>query len=186
MFATLSRILTLAAAALLVTGCATLDGGAMHATGAKPAAEVKPAAKTDAPAPQLAKVVWHVDFADPRRLSAMIQNVNNMVSTYQGTFQEYDVRVVFIAGGLRFVTEDKLARTPFAEDKEFRKRRAELIQRLDQLRELHNVKLELCEITREALNLPKEKIIAGVEPVRSGVVRIAELQSRGYAYLKVE
>ena len=186
MFATLSRILTLAAAALLVTGCAMLDGGAMHATGAMPAAEVKPAAKTDAPALQLAKVVWHVDFADPRRLSAMIQNVNNMVSTYQGSFQEYDVRVVFIAGGIRFVTEDKLARTPFAEDKEFRKLRPQLIQRLNQLRELHNVKLEYCELTREALALPKEKIIPGVEPVPSGVVRIAELQAQGFAYLKVE
>ena len=202
MFSTLNRILTLAAVALLVTGCVMLDGGAMHATVAKPAAEIKPAAKTydgrdaggratqgavaEAPAPQLAKVVWHVDFADPRRLSAMIQNVNNMVSTYQGTFQEYDVRIVFIAGGIRFITQDPLKGTPFAEDKEFRKRRAELIQRLDQLRELHNVKLEYCELTREALALPKEKIIAGVEPVRSGVVRIAELQSRGYAYLKVE
>ena len=184
MFPTLNRFLLLVTVMLTLSGCAMLDGGAMHAPEARPAAA--PVAKADAPAPQLAKVVWHVDFADPRRLSAMIQNVNNMVSTYQGTFQEYDVRIVFIAGGIRFITQDPLKGTPFAEDKEFRKRRAELIQRLDQLRELHNVKLELCEITREALNLPKEKIIAGVEPVRSGVVRIAELQSRGYAYLKVE
>jgi intracellular sulfur oxidation DsrE/DsrF family protein len=51
---------------------------------------------------------------------------------------------------------------------------------------LHNVKLELCEITREQLNLPKDKIIEGVAPVRSGVVRIAELQAQGFAYLKVE
>ena len=127
-----------------------------------------------------------MDFADPRRLSAMIQNVNNMVSTYQGSFQEYDVRVVFIAGGIRFVTEDKLARTPFAEDKEFRTLRPQLIQRLNQLRELHNVKLEYCELTREAINLPKDKIIPGVEPVPSGVVRVAELQAQGFAYLKVE
>lgn len=38
MLVTLSRILTLAVAAMLVTGCAMLDGGARHATGAKPAA----------------------------------------------------------------------------------------------------------------------------------------------------
>ena len=179
---TLNRFLLLAAVALLASGCAMLDGGTMHAPDTKPA--TTSAAK--APAPQLAKVVWHVDFADPRRLSAMIQNVNNMVSTYQGSFQEYDVRIVFIAGGIRFVTEDKLARTPFAEDKEFRKLRPQLIQRLNQLRELHNVKLEYCELTREAINLPKDKIIAGVEPVPSGVVRIAELQAQGFSYLKVE
>lgn len=178
---TLNRLLPLAAVALLASGCATFEAGAK--TEAKPAAA--PAAKAEAPA-ALAKVVWHVDFADPRRLSAMIQNVNNMVSTYQGTFQEYDVRIVFIAGGIRFVTEDPLKGTPFAEDKAFRKQRKDLIQRLNQLRELHGVKLELCELTREAINLSKDKVIAGVEPVTSGVVRIAELQSKGYAYLKVE
>ena len=184
MFPTLNRFLLLVTVMLTLGGCAMLDGGAMHASETKPVAA--PAAKADAPTPQLAKVVWHVDFADPRRLSAMIQNVNNMVSTYQGSFQEYDVRIVFIAGGIRFVTEDKLARTPFAEDKEFRKLRPQLIQRLNQLRELHNVKLEYCELTREAINLPKDKIIAGVEPVPSGVVRIAELQAQGFSYLKVE
>lgn len=136
--------------------------------------------------PAMAKVVWHVDFADPRRLSAMLQNVNNMVSTYQYDLADYDVRIVFIAGGIRFVTEDPLKGTPFEADKEFLERRADLIVRLKQLRELQNVKLELCDITREAFNLPKSKIIPGVEYVRSGVVRIAELQSKGFAYLKVE
>ena len=134
----------------------------------------------------LAKVVWHVDFADPRRLSAMFQNVNNMVRTYQNKLEDYDIRIVFLAGGIRFVTQDPLKGTPFAEDPEFKKRRPELIQRLKQLQEMHGVKLELCEITREALNLAKEQIIPGVTPVRSGVVRIAELQHQGFAYLKIE
>jgi len=137
-------------------------------------------------AAQVAKVVWHVDFTEPRRLSAMIQNVNNMVTTYQGNLDDYDVRIVFVAGGIRFVTTDPLKGTPFEEDDAYRKARPDLITRLQQLRTLHNVKLELCEITREALQLPKEKVIEGVAPVRSGVVRIAELQSKGYAYLKVE
>ena len=137
-------------------------------------------------AAQVAKVVWHVDFADARRLSAMIQNVNNMVTTYQGNLEDYDVRIVFIAGGIRFLTTDPLEGTPFQEDEAYRQRRPELIQRLQQLRTLHKVKLVLCEITREQLGLPREKVIEGVEPVRSGVVRIAELQAQGFAYLKVE
>ena len=133
-----------------------------------------------------AKIGWHVDFADPRRLSAMIQNVNNMVTTYQNQLDDYDIRIVFLSGGIRFVTQDPLKGTPFAEDAELKTRRADLILRLQQLREMHGVKLELCEITREALNLAKEKIIPGVTSVRSGVVRIAELQHQGFAYLKVE
>jgi intracellular sulfur oxidation DsrE/DsrF family protein len=134
----------------------------------------------------VAKVVWHVDFPDARRLSAMIQNVNNMVTTYQQNLEDYDVRIVFVAGGIRFVTADPLAGTPFQEDEAFRRQRPELILRLQQLRTLHKVKLELCEITREQLDLAQEKVVAGVAPVRSGVVRIAELQAQGFAYLKAE
>src|SRR3990170_8818114 len=141
---------------------------------------------TGAAAQQVAKVVWHVDFTEPRRLSAMIQHVNNMVTTYQGNLEDYDVRIVFIAGGIRFVTADPLKGTPFEEDAAYRAARPDLIVRLQQLRTLHEVKLELCEITREQLQLPKEKVIEGVAPVRSGVVRIAELQAKGFAYLKVE
>ena len=132
------------------------------------------------------KVVWHVDFAEPRRLSAMIQSVNNMVTTYQNDLVDYDVRIVFLAGGIRFVTEDPLANTPFAEDDAFRQARGDLMQRLRQLRDLHKVKLEYCEITIEAFGLPRQRIIPGVTAVRSGVVRIAELQSQGFAYLKPE
>ncbi|MGH8765294.1 MAG: DsrE family protein [Burkholderiales bacterium] len=139
-----------------------------------------------AAAQQVAKVVWHVDFADPRRMSAMIQNVNNMVTTYEGSLEDYDVHIVFLAGGIRFVTADPLKGTPFAEDEAYRKARPDLIVRLQQLRKLHGVKLELCEITREQLQLAREKVIEGVTPVPSGVVRIAELQAKGYAYLKVE
>jgi intracellular sulfur oxidation DsrE/DsrF family protein len=175
----------------LASGLALVAMGVCATTHQAPAAAEKPvvvaqAAAATPAAPAMARVVWHVDFGDPRRLSAMIQNVNNMVTTYQNDLADYDVRVVFLAGGIRFVTEDDLARTPFAANKAFRAERPQLIKRLQQLRELHGVKLELCDITREALRLPKEKIIPGVASVRSGVVRIAELQSQGFAYLKVE
>ena len=135
---------------------------------------------------EVAKVVYHADFADPRRFSAMLASVNNMVTTYESALREHDVRIVFVAHGIRFVTEDKLANTPFAEDAALRARRVELRDRLAALRDLHGVKLELCDITRQATRLPKEKLTEGVTLVPSGVVRLAELQRRGYAYIKIE
>ena len=147
------------------------------------AAADQPAVK---PAEEVIKVVYHADFADPRRFSAMLSNIHNMVSTYQSELKEYDVRIVFVSYGIRFVTQDKLTGTPFAEDAALKQRRAELLGRLATLRDNEGVKLELCEITREAVQLPREKIIPGVALVPSGVVRIAELQHQGYAYLKVE
>lgn len=147
------------------------------------AAAEQPAAK---PAEGLIKVVYHADFADPRRFSAMLSNIYNMVSTYQSELKEYDVRIVFLSHGIRFATQDKLAGTPFAEDAALKQRRADLLARLASLRDTEGVKLELCEITREAVRLPREKLIPGVTLVPSGVVRIVELQRQGFAYLKVE
>ncbi|HSW52785.1 MAG TPA: DsrE family protein [Sulfuricaulis sp.] len=143
----------------------------------------QPAAK---PADGLIKVVYHADFADPRRFSAMLSNIYNMVSTYQSELKEYDVRIVFLSHGIRFATQDKLAGTPFAEDAVLKQRRADLLARMASLRDTEGVKLELCDITRAAVNLPREKLIPGVTLVPSGVVRIVELQRQGFAYLKVE
>lgn len=132
------------------------------------------------------KVVYHADFADPRRFSAMLTSINNMVTTYQDNLQEYDVRVVFVAHGIRFVTADPLTDTPFVADAALNARRKELLERLKSLHTTQGVKLELCGITREQVRLDPAKLLPGVELVPSGVVRIAELQHQGFAYLKIE
>ena len=143
---------------------------------------VKPAMAAD----DGAKVVYHADFSDPRRFSAMLTSINNMVTHYQNDLVDYDVRIVFVAHGIRFLTEDKLAETPFAEDEALAERRENIRGRLESLRDVQNVKLELCDITRSQINLPQEKIYDNVTSVPSGVVRIAELQSEGFAYIKIE
>jgi len=137
-------------------------------------------------ADNVVKVVYHADFADPRRFSAMLASINNMVSLYQEDMVDYDVRIVFVSYGIRFVTQDRLTGTPFAEDTELKKRRENLLGRLNTLHETFGVKLELCGITREQAGLDEKKLIPGVEIVRSGVVRIAELQHQGFSYIKIE
>ncbi|MBI3545011.1 MAG: DsrE family protein [Gammaproteobacteria bacterium] len=147
------------------------------------AAEPAPAAK---PKDNVIKVVYHADFADARRFSTMLTNINNMVAVYQENLADYDIRIVFVSYGIRFVTKDPLAKTPFAEDAELKKRRENLLGRLETLRESYGVKFELCGITREQAGLEVKKLIPGVDVVRSGVVRIEELQHQGFAYLKIE
>ncbi|HYA39198.1 MAG TPA: hypothetical protein VEI74_13100, partial [Candidatus Methylomirabilis sp.] len=58
------------------------------AAGAGEAAAAEPAAAK--PKDDVIKVVYHVDFADPRRFSAMLTNINNMVSVYQSQLADYD------------------------------------------------------------------------------------------------
>ncbi len=134
----------------------------------------------------VAKVVWHVDFGEPGRFSAMLTSIFNMVTTYENELMDYDVRIVLLSRGIRFVTTDKLKGTSFEEDEELAKRRENLMTRLNSLREVSGVKLALCEITRAALKLDKEKIMPGVELVPSGVVEVARLQSEGFSYLKAD
>lgn len=137
-------------------------------------------------AEQPAKVVWHVDYSNPDRFSATLTSLYNMATTYDSDLREYDIRVVFVAQGMRFLTDDKLAGTPFAATRKYRKRRQELKDRLHSLQSSFNIKIELCNITRAAINLDKEKLYPGVALVQSGVVRITELQNKGYAYIKVQ
>ena len=134
-----------------------------------------------------ARVVYHADFSDPRRFSAMLTSINNMVVHYDNSFIDHDVRIVFVSHGVRFVTDDPLAGTPFAEDEALREERANLRGRLLSLNTLHNVRLELCDITRGAVNLAEDGLYDAVEVVPSGVVRIAQLQNEeGFAYIKIE
>lgn len=137
-------------------------------------------------ADDVAKVVYHADFSDPRRFSSMLTSINNMVTFYQNELVEYDVRIVFVAHGIRFLTDDKLENTPFAADTALEERRANLQGRLTSLNSVQDVKLELCDITRSQIELPEDKLYKGVEKVPSGVVRIAELQNQGFAYIKTE
>ncbi len=132
------------------------------------------------------KVVYHADFSDPRRFSAMLTSINNMMLYYQNEMVDYDVRIVFVAHGIRFLTDEKLKNTPFAEDKEMAERRESNTGRLSSLASLYDVKLELCDITRTGISLDKAKVMDAVELVPSGVVRIAELQSQGFSYIKIE
>ncbi len=135
---------------------------------------------------EVMKVVYHADFSDPRRFSAMLTSINNMATFYENELIEYDIRIVFVAHGIRFLTDDKLSGTAFEEDAAMADRRDNLKGRLLSLNDVMSVKLELCDITRTEISLDPDKLYDPVAAVPSGVVRIAQLQKEGFAYIKVE
>ena len=135
---------------------------------------------------EVAKVVYHADYADPQRMSSMLTSIFNMVTTYENQFIEYDIRIVFLSHGIQFLTHDRLKKTPFEVDDKQARLREDLITRLTTLHNMQNINLSLCDITRQAIGLDKSKLIKGVTIVTSGVVEIAKLQSQGFSYLKVQ
>ena len=143
---------------------------------------VAPAAQAD----DTQRVVYHVDFADPTRYSATLTSINNLINDAEQKLLPWDVHLVLVGYGIRFATDDPLEGTPYAADEALNERRDELKGRLQTLIEIRDVKVQLCDVTRQEVGLSKDKLYEGVGLVGSGVAEIADLQRQGYAYLKIQ
>ena len=125
--------------------------------------------------------LYHCDFGDPRRFSQMLTNINNHLSVYE--FDTMKVKIVVVAhgAGLKFFLED-LTDTPWAKDEID----PELYKRFVGLSKF-GVEAYLCEITykRQKIDMAKTRKDAFLKFVPSGVATVAELQTKGFAYLKV-
>lgn len=132
------------------------------------------------------RVVYHVDFADPTRYSATLTSINNLINDAEQKLLPWDVHLVLVGHGIRFATDDPLDGTPFATDAALDERRAELKGRLQTLIEIRQVKVHLCDVTRNEVSLSEDKLYEGIGLVGSGVAKIADLQREGYAYLKIQ
>jgi intracellular sulfur oxidation DsrE/DsrF family protein len=111
----------------------------------------------------------------------MLQNILNHYSAYD--FDSFKLKVVVVAhgAGLKFFLDD-LSGTPWEKDQidpEIYKRFVGLTK--------YGVEGYLCQITYKRLNidLAKTKKDAFLKFVPSGVATVAELQAKGFGYLKV-
>jgi len=125
--------------------------------------------------------VYHCDFGDPGRFGQMLTNISNHLSVYE--FDPFKVKIVVVAhaAGIKFFLED-LSGTRWANDKidpELYKRFAGLSK--------FGVEGYLCEITykRQNIDPAKTRADAFLKFVPSGVATLAELQTKGFAYIKV-
>lgn len=125
--------------------------------------------------------VYHCDFGDARRFSQMLTNINNHLSVYE--FDTMKVKLVVVAhgAGVKFFLED-VSDTSWAKDEidpELYKRFAGLSK--------FGVEAYLCEITykRQKIDMAKTRKDAFLKFVPSGVATVAELQTKGFAYIKV-
>jgi uncharacterized protein len=125
--------------------------------------------------------LYHCDFGDQQRFGQMLTNINNHLSVYE--FDPFRVKIVIVAhgAGLKFFLED-LSGTPWAKntiDPDLYKRVVGLSK--------FGVEAYLCEITykRQNIDMAKTRKDAFLRFVPSGVATVAELQSKGFGYLKV-
>ncbi len=157
----------------LAASSATLAGAALASPGTLDLAAVKK--ETDV------ACVYHCDFGDPQRFSQMLQNMLNHYSAYE--FDAFRLKLVLVAhaAGLKFFLED-LSGTPWEKETI----NPELYQRFVGLTK-YGVEAYLCQITYQRLKIDfaKTRNDAFLKFVPSGVATVAELQGKGFAYLKV-
>ena len=125
--------------------------------------------------------LYHCDFGDPGRFSQLVRNMNNHLSVYE--FDPFRVKLVVVAHGpgLKWFLED-LAGTPWEKDAIDQ----DLYKRFTGLAKF-GVEAYLCQITYKlnAIDPAKTRKDPFLKFVPSGVATVAELQGKGFAYLKV-
>ena len=115
------------------------------------------------------KVVYHVDQAATQGIKGL-RNIRNHLDTAPDT----KIVVVTHAEGVDMLMEG-------AKDEKSKTEYAPLVSAL----KARGVRFEICEITLKNRGLKKEQFIQEADFTPSGVVRIAQLQSRErFAYIK--
>ena len=115
------------------------------------------------------KVVYHVDQAATQGIKGL-RNIRNHLDTAPDT----KIVVVTHAEGVDMLMEG-------AKDEKSKTEYAPLVSAL----KARGVRFEVCEITIKNRGLKKEQFIQEADFTASGVVRIAQLQSREqFAYIK--
>jgi uncharacterized protein len=115
------------------------------------------------------KVVYHIDAAATQGIKGL-RNIRNHLDSAPDT----KIVVVTHAEGVDMLMES-------AKDEKSKAEYAPLVSAL----KARGVRFEICEITLKNRSLKKEQFIQEAEFTPSGVVRIAQLQSRErFAYIK--
>ena len=126
--------------------------------------------------------LYHCDFGNDARYSAMLRNINNHLSVYN--FDPLKMKIVIVAhsAGIKYHLKS-LAGTPWEKQPPID---PELAKRMDGLGK-YGVEVYLCQITFSSLKIDTAltKDAPYITRVPSGVATVGVLQSKGFAYLKV-
>jgi len=125
-------------------------------------------------------VVYHCDFGQEERFKTMLRNIGNHLSVYDNDPLRIKIVVVAHGPGVKFFMKD-LSGSPWE------KENINLIEleKLEKNLTVYGVEYYICKITLTRLKLDPSKLHGYTKIVPSGVGAIGELQSKGYAYIKV-
>ena len=118
--------------------------------------------------PALHRIVVQVNQDDPTLWNLVLNNVYNLI-TAMGA-EHVDIKVVTYGPGINM----------------FRKEKSNVLDRLESLKKLGGGRVEytVCSNTLKAMNVDRREIVEFVDDLYPGIVRIVELEEKGYVYLR--
>jgi intracellular sulfur oxidation DsrE/DsrF family protein len=125
--------------------------------------------------------LYHCDFGEPPRFVQMLTNIGNHFSAYGGDPFALQIVIVAHGAGVKFFLES-LEGTTWRDESMV----PQIFERVS-AQAKNGLKVLLCDITFQRLNLDREKVRKAdfITFVPSGVATVAALQSKGFAYLKI-
>lgn len=156
-------------------------GGAVAASAASAQAAPKALPFADMKKDTDIACLYHCDFGDDKRYSAMLRNINNHLSAYD--FDPLRIKIVIVAhsAGIKYHLKS-LEGTPWAKNPID----PALGERMNALSK-YGVEVYLCQITFKSnkISFDQAKDASYIKLVPSGVGTVGQLQAKGYGYLKV-
>lgn len=160
-------------------GGVALAGGALAAEAARaaPASLAYSDLKKDADVACL----YHCDFGDPARFGQMLVNISNHFAAGGSNPLDLQLCIVAHGPGVKFFLKS-LEGTAWADEVTVPK----IFERVEPLA-ASGLQIYLCSITFERQKIDKNlaREAKFVHFVPSGVATVAQLQSKGYAYIKI-
>jgi hypothetical protein len=136
--------------------------------------QISSPAKTSAPAnqKQLHRVAVQVDVNDPAVMNLALNNVSNVAQHYREIGEKVEIEVVAFGPGLHMLRDDT----------------SPVKARIKSMSEgMPYVAFSACGNTRENMTRAEAKdipLVPQAKVVKAGVVRLMELQERGWSYLR--
>jgi intracellular sulfur oxidation DsrE/DsrF family protein len=120
------------------------------------------------------RVAIHVDQNDPQVMNLALNNATNVIEYFRAKHEDVDVDIVTYGPGLHMLRADS----------------SPVKDRLKRLRKLAfpgNVQFSACNNTKQNMERAEGKeipILSEATLVPSGVVRLMELQEKGWSYIR--
>jgi intracellular sulfur oxidation DsrE/DsrF family protein len=125
--------------------------------------------------------VFLVDIGNPDKLALYMNLIPGTYERLEKQGADPDFVLVFIGPSVKYITKpsDSLANL---QHREARKRIRAGIQKL---RSQEDVRLEVCNVALEVMDVPAERLLPGMEVVSDGFISVIGYQEQGYHLVPV-